>query len=451
MSTEVHNDSPEVNAEAAESGNAIKISGIPAKALGKVLDHGKVSAYAVHLLAIKCAHGPGFVLSERGARKHYGIKRDNFYAGLRLLKSTGVLERSQPNKRGYAKERLDPPDGFRILFPETLLSESSKVIAFCLTANLATGPRRPADIAARIGIISKTTIRKLANIAIEHGCAWNDPGQGQTILLARRGYVFDPAKKSQTKKSQTHSRKRDSHSGMKGSSPNVTRPSARADQGEGRKKGEPIILADWSATPHLREKQFSRIREQDIPATSEYLDFWRALLAYHGGDVPDHLKTPHACRQALEIAKLFQVVFRAPFFDGILTALAYWICDALAKGRTIRSLGFIVERLSRQVGEGDFSGLLNLPSRMDGDEFDEAFAFAEQAITAFQQAGFNVETDLLLSTFELEGLAATIREHGHDRVANMVNEAVKWQAGSDRTGWIYEWKTLESVAWSQAA
>jgi hypothetical protein len=221
MSEYIYRDSPDVNGEPKESDSAIKqLRRVPAKLLGRILDHGKVSAYAAHLLAIKCAHGNGFVLNERDVGKRYNISRCNFQAGIRLLKQAGVLERAQPNHRDYARETLVEAGGGYVLFPESLLQESSKVIAFVLAVTLARGPRKPAEIAGRIDITSDTTIRKLTRAAIEYGCAWNDPSPGRQILLARRGYIFDPvkkepAKKEPAKKGPAHCSMKNSHGEMR--------------------------------------------------------------------------------------------------------------------------------------------------------------------------------------------------------------------------------------------
>ncbi len=240
ISESLYRDSPDVNGEPKESDSANKqLRRVPAKLLGRILDHGKASAYAVHLLAIKCAHGNGFVLNERDVGKRYNISRCNFQAGIRRLKQAGVLERAQPNHRDYARETLVEAGGGYVLFPESLLQESSKVIAFVLAVTLARGPRKPAEIAGRIGITSDTTIRKLTRAAIEHGCEWNDPGHGRQILLARRGYIFDPvknhpAKKHTAKKSTAHSGMRDSHSGMRGAHNGM-----KAEQGTGPENSYP--------------------------------------------------------------------------------------------------------------------------------------------------------------------------------------------------------------------
>jgi len=163
---------------------------IPSKLLGKVLDQGKASAPAVKLLAIKAAEGPNWTLNEAAVKKHYSISRRQFQAGIKLLKISGVLERWQPKHQGFAKERLADAPGHCTLFPESILTEPANVVAFYLAASLSDKPRRPAEIAKRIGMARTATISKIAKRAVAFGCAWNDPGPGRKILIARYDFNF---------------------------------------------------------------------------------------------------------------------------------------------------------------------------------------------------------------------------------------------------------------------
>jgi len=163
---------------------------IPSKLLGKVLDHGKESSPAVKLLAIKAAKGPNFTLREEHVYKRYGVTQWQFRAGLRVLRKTRVLERWQSKPKDRAQERLADAPGHCTLFPEAILTEPAKVVAFYLAASLSTEPRQPAEIAKRIGIARSHTVSMLRDRAIELGLAWNDPGPGRKILIARYGFDF---------------------------------------------------------------------------------------------------------------------------------------------------------------------------------------------------------------------------------------------------------------------
>jgi len=163
---------------------------IPSKHLGKVLDHGKASAPAVKLLAIKAAKGPNWTLNEIAAKKHYGMSRRQFQDGMRVLRKTGVLERWQSRPKDRAQERLADAPGHCTLFPEVILTEKAKVVAFYVAASLSTEPRQPAEIAERIGIKWRAAISELTAQAVELGLAWNDPGPGRKILIARPNFDF---------------------------------------------------------------------------------------------------------------------------------------------------------------------------------------------------------------------------------------------------------------------
>lgn len=173
---------------------------IPTALLGKILDHGKASASAVHLLAIKCApEWSGFVLSEGRVTgrdrvtklKNYEISGRGFQEGIKVFKECGALERWQSGRRTYAKERLiGDGDGF-ILVDKEALKLPSKQLAFELAVSLSTNPVRPAEAAERIGITSVNTVRKLTRAAIAGGRIASNVTPRGMILLARRDFKFE--------------------------------------------------------------------------------------------------------------------------------------------------------------------------------------------------------------------------------------------------------------------
>src|SRR4029453_9015117 len=85
----------EDNARNAEDASGTTRVRVPSNLLGKLLDHGKTSAYAVHLLAIKCGKGAGFVLNETDFEKPHNNqsaswRRNSRYRG-----------KPAPDKPGY--------------------------------------------------------------------------------------------------------------------------------------------------------------------------------------------------------------------------------------------------------------------------------------------------------------------------------------------------------------
>ena len=69
---------------------------MPNNLLGRLLDHGRVSAYAVHLLAIKYGKGPGFALKETDADKpandqSASRRRTNGIVASRLRRSAATI------------------------------------------------------------------------------------------------------------------------------------------------------------------------------------------------------------------------------------------------------------------------------------------------------------------------------------------------------------------------
>jgi hypothetical protein len=177
----------------------VLLAKVPAALLGKVLDHGKASVFAAHLLAIKCSKGPGFVLWEDYVTEEYGMSRWGFQAGIRLLKELGVLDRWQPGRRRRPEERLAESGGNFVLIAEAVLRQRSAQVAFELAVNLSPMPIRPAQAAKRIGISAGDTIRKLTQTAVQNAGVASTVAARGTVLLARRGFNFDRAKDHPTK------------------------------------------------------------------------------------------------------------------------------------------------------------------------------------------------------------------------------------------------------------
>src|SRR5262245_42876911 len=102
---------------------------VPTAYLGKVLDHGKYSAPAIHMLAEKMRHGPGYALNWRQLIKPRGLgglemSKRAFHGGLTVLIAT-VLDRRQGGRsRGghgaFAREKLLLVEGSYVLMPEAL-------------------------------------------------------------------------------------------------------------------------------------------------------------------------------------------------------------------------------------------------------------------------------------------------------------------------------------------
>lgn len=206
-------------AERVFASKAPSYSHVPTNLLGKLLDHGKCSAYAVHLLAIKCGRGDGFALNltavnkpanaqsvrRRRSKRYrdkpvpekpgYDIGERAFQQGIALMKRASVLQRSQPERR-FAKEKLLGAGDSYVLFDDNLLRAElsnatvnrSMLIAFILTVNLLTEPMPPVDAARRFGVTSPATIRKLWQQAVRFGAVEKTELANGKVVVARRGY-----------------------------------------------------------------------------------------------------------------------------------------------------------------------------------------------------------------------------------------------------------------------
>lgn len=151
---------------------------VPNNLLGKLLDHGRAGAYALHLIAFKLLHGAGWAISEGQVAKPpnqggIGMGERKLRKGLALAKAQGVLDRRiggrRPNGRAaFARERLAAGSGRYIELPETLIrSSDSKLLAFVAAILLAPFPQDARDIAERIGLSrrSPNAIKRLVKTA----------------------------------------------------------------------------------------------------------------------------------------------------------------------------------------------------------------------------------------------------------------------------------------------
>lgn len=167
------------------SSNTDKIS-VPNIALGMVLDNGRASAYAAHLLAISAAHGAGFSLNKWHVRDTYGMGLRGFAAGIKLLTDRRVLHRRQAGPKQFARDILlvstAPPF---VRFPRALLGENSTLVAFVLTALMSPTPRPARVIGKRVGIHSRTSVGELVAAARRFGVVDVSIGQHNAILVGR--------------------------------------------------------------------------------------------------------------------------------------------------------------------------------------------------------------------------------------------------------------------------
>lgn len=435
----------------------VQLPRVPNSFIGRLLDHGKASAKALHLVAIKVHHFnfAGGALNEAHARKYYGVKRPSFRAGIRLLKQTGVLERGQSGRRTFARERLaEHGDGYVLVNP-ALLKEPASVVAFALAANLCPGPMTPETVARRFGVKAIGTARKLARAAIAGGYVAHATAARGKFLIARRGHVFDPVdlvkkvptKNMPTKKMTSHKDTRDFTEHERDPLRERTRSHERGahvvDLNEDTTKElgpEWIVLKDWRTSKFWRERAYMHFDASKIKIEEWSLEWWRWSLDYRGG-CPPHLATPQSHRQGVEIAHELSAIIDVNDPGRALQALSFWICRAHAAGKPIRSLAFIAEELARRCDDGDDGWLYDLPYREPDAEVAQALKLANEAAPALEGADIQINRRILFSTIEIEAFVRMIRQHGRNAVVNGINHALrvgqKPAEGRSICGWAW--------------
>ncbi len=314
----------------------------------------------------------------------------------------------------------------------------------------------------------------LVNKAVETGWVETREFTRGTILVARRGYDFDgyifddvknvPAKSEPAKKVPPHSTTDESPQEKEGSThPSESarhftrqRGSARAEEGvhcsyeaEAKPDVNPewITLSDWKSTQYFQAYNWQFTGELRVVAT---LADWKFWLDDFGG-APDHLKTPAAHRQALEIVHELSASARDTGFlpfEGMI-ALACEVSKACAKGKPIRSLGLIAEKLIRKVQQDDLSWVFNRPTKLDKAEFEAAYELASETLGDFKRSGYLMYDRSLLSTYRLEELTKLIQKYGRQIVVWGFNRCRlkdrRPEEGSTIIGWLWFREDIEQV------
>lgn len=425
---------------------------MPNEIVGRLLDNGRGSIYALHLVAIKVSHGTGFVLNEKHVAKPfdrggYDIGRRSFRAAIRLLKGTSVLDRHQRQRR-FATEQLLQPGSGHVRVPRYLLRIRSDLLAFIITVNLSPTPQRPEAVARRIGIKGRVAIRLLAKQAIKLGEVASETRSRGAIWLARKGHIFDqvenvpaenvPAENVPTQSQLTERAQRTETNTEKSVPPSqYENPAVRGGEGDF------IRLNDWTATAYFKSllrgwENLERLRAEPPPF---HIRTWADTARRLG--LPQHLSTPSAHIQACEIANLLTWRCRG---NGrrveptrCLEALAHEIALDVRRGRTIRSFGLAAERLYRRACDGDLSWAFDWPTTLSPEEVQSAHTVALRAIRILEGRCFNHLRRELLSTSELEQIHSLVENFGRDMVLRGIEETCRQKDIGDQSviGWQY--------------
>lgn len=423
---------------------------VPSKLLGAILDAGLASAPAAHLLAIKASKGPLFVLNEHHVARAYGISRRMFQRGIALMKSRMVLERRR-NGRTYAIEQPLPTQGGFVIIEDILLRQPSKLVAFILVVRASPRPMTPLNAARRIGLVSAPTSRKLARAAIELDAIASARGQAGELLIARRGYDFKnqgsenkngPEKRGPENNDASHRPKEErtqdkeslQNNGVDSSHDTLARAvSGSTSVGSADPSPEWITLADWRNSDFALEREWHS--DDNVPICMSLAD-WAAWLEAFGVNA-GHLRTPAAHRQALALAHELYAADEYGDFSRFeaMAAIACAISNALAAGKTIRSLGFIAQRLLRATERADTSWVVDRRSYVSEARFVEMNGFGDLLLCHLRRAGIPVSDGHLVSTMEIEQLEALVTKYGRDPVVQAVMSVTPNYAGKALWSW----------------
>lgn len=437
---------------------------VPNNYVGVLLDHGRASAYAIHLTAVRFAHGATFVCNENRfrdknrERNPYLINRRGFQLGIRLSREVEVIKRSKNGgrpsggKRRFASEdwKLDQSPGF-ITVPESVLKKGSFAVAMYAVVYLSPEPMQPAKAAKRFGVTARATVRKI--VADLDGFIAVDKPDGGPIRVARLGYVFDqaggvaknvPDKNVLGKNVPAHSRCKSPQKkiGRAQKSESIFHPTPAA---AGQMRERRVWLKDW-------KQKFTEIAWKDDGVLQQFKPrelnspeedfakpaFWLACLNRFG-EHPDHVAGQVGFRHACEAAAMLSKDrWCFPPLEA-LRGIARSVCEEHQAGREIRSLALIVPALAKRVADNDlawahdYDAFAKMPAGMT---LDAVKSFSEWGIDVLKDRKISYSAEHLRRTASLEDLAWMLARCGSDAVGDGIRETQP-EAGMVVTGWTW--------------
>ncbi|MGE8942006.1 hypothetical protein ACO2I3_08845 [Leptospira interrogans] len=155
---------------------------VPNTLIGRLLDNGRPTSAALHLLAIECSR-TRWTLNEKHVNRSYGIGPRRFPSAIKL-DQTGVLNRKRQGRTWCKETLMAAGDGF-VMLSRDVVEQPSNVVAMVLVLLLSPVPLRREDTARRLGITSPTTIRELSRDVIGTGAVGHFIGDAGARYLDR--------------------------------------------------------------------------------------------------------------------------------------------------------------------------------------------------------------------------------------------------------------------------
>lgn len=454
--------------------------------IGRILDRGRTSMHALHLLAIKVARGPEWVLNEKHVSTAHAIGRRSFRDGIKCLQDAGIIVREQQFARRYATEDILPADtmGFTRI-PRIVLSEPSDVVSFVIVTQLSPSPRRPTDVARRFGVKSKEAIARVVDRSVElraiafkrdergaHWVARNEQSFAAPFGNAHAGFVpaenvlaeFEPAEKAPAGNVPSHMIRKNSNeyergqvegSRSRGFTPlralrvaDATRSDTLLPSCSSGPEPSLLELTDWRRSEYFQSGEGRHVHDDMAsgPPRTTAVDFdaYMASIAMLG-PVPLHIESQSAYEQVVEIADVATAICgksaglrTVSMIDGVFGVVAR-IARAHHQQKTIRSLGFIAESILRQIYSGDDVSrwAYQWPCRLSAKDVERLIRVATQGIRLANICGIQTDNDALCgkrSLLELDMLLRQIAEAFlYHRIA---------QTKTDELGRVDSWRAF---------
>ncbi len=421
---------------------------IPNAYIGMLADGGRSSIYALYLLVLKLAGPSGHVLNVHYVQKRYGIGWRSFAAGIRLMKARGVLDRRQ-NGCQYATEELLPVSlpGF-VPLPRSILRSAKPLdVAFVLVVLAAPGWQPPIAVAKRMGIKSRTTVRRLVTRLADAGFIAVDNSEGKSYVArptAPKPINGGATNSGMVKNGETQEKKKE-FTEKKENNQKEQHTTLFEGLGLAEANASDIVrLVPWTNSVDLDDLKLNILLTSVDPVS---LATWNEILDGFSA-VPDNVRTRDALKQVAEIVGCaFELcceldvdnpVHVLAGFGGVAAAIASW-CSR--PGRVLRSLGVIAKPLLNEARYGSASWALEYPSARIKSRRTALLRTGERLIHIASHNGLGMDDVALLSTPGLEDLARLCDHVG----PSALEEAVRSTKGSNACT-VIRWRHFEQRA-----
>jgi hypothetical protein len=166
-----------------------------------------------------------------------------------------------------------------------------------------------------------------------------------------------------------------------------------------------------------------------------------ALDRFTVGDVPPHLKSSNALKQATEIALTLRLGDEDDEILDIeaMLGVAWYVAKAFNAGRPVNSLGFVAVRLANCARDEDWSWARDFPLNLSDREAKTAWDWVEFGLREFERLETEHCPDRLRASRRVDDIIYLVKKYGRDAVKKAISTPLY------EGRWYTSWSQLERV------